>query len=196
MYIINPQILSGPWDIGYTLDELVVLNSQSGRKERTEIAEASYQLKFMGKHDLASAIAETIKIFMLNNPEFTNKIDCLVGIPPSNLKRDKQPVIEICKSLSSRMNIEYTETLVSKVIETPEIKDLDDSIREQTIKGVFRINNKELQKYKSILIIDDLYSSGATAKELVNEIRKDKKSLLIYLITLIKSDSACMRTIN
>ncbi|MCP4162957.1 MAG: hypothetical protein GY760_23085 [Deltaproteobacteria bacterium] len=196
MYKINPQILSGPWDIGYTLDELVVPNNQSGRQERTEIADASYKLKFMEKHDLANTIAETIKTFMFNNPEFTNDIDCLVGIPPSNLKRDRQPVIEICKSLSSQMNIDYTETLISKVIETPEIKDLDDSIREQTIKGVFRINNEELCKYQSILIIDDLYSSGATAKELVKEIRNNKKSLIIYLITLIKSDSACMRTIN
>ncbi len=196
MFSINPQILNGPWNKGYALDLLTVINVKTGKNERSEIGEASFLLKFKNRYELVKPITLTIKNLLKNEFRDNCKIDCLVSVPPSNLDREMQPVFKIVEELSELTGINSSETLVSKIKITPEIKDLDDSVRHETIKGVFKINENELRKYKTILIIDDLYSSGATAAELVNVIKEKNNNIVIYLITLIKSDSACMRTLG
>jgi len=196
MYFINPQLLIGPWDKGFALDFLGVKSDTTGKLEKTEIGEASFLLKFKNRYDLVEPISRTINKLLINKEEYPKKIDCIIAVPPSNLNREKQPVFEIGKFLSIERGIKFSESLVEKIKITPEIKDLDNSIRKETVKDVFKINKSELSRYNTILIIDDLYSSGSTATELVNTIKENNKNILVYLITLIKSDSACMRSLE
>lgn len=116
-------------------------------------------------------------------------IDCICYVPISKdslKKRGFNQCSVIAKNISSILDIPVIDCLV-KVKETKEQKLLGKEERMKNILDAFEIKNKEKLFKKNILLIDDVYTTGATINECKKNIEKCNINK-IYLLTIAKSN--------
>ncbi len=89
----------------------------------------------------------------------------------------------IAKEFSKLANIELSKNLISKIKYTkPQYKAKN---RQKNIKDSFGINNNELLsvKNKTVILLDDITTSGATLEEILNcFIKKDVKNIICLTV--------------
>ena len=75
--------------------------------------------------------------------------------------------------------------LCTKIVDNASQAELDLKRRKENVKGVYKFNNeyRQMIKNKTILIIDDVYTTGSTCNEL-SKIIKANGSKEIYVLTL------------
>ena len=115
-------------------------------------------------------------------------IDCICYVPISKdslKKRGFNQCSVLAKNISSILDIPVIDCLV-KVKETKEQKLLGKEERMKNILDAFEIKNKEKLFKKNILLIDDVYTTGATINECKKNIEKCNINK-IYLLTIAKS---------
>lgn len=116
-------------------------------------------------------------------------IDCICYVPISKdslKKRGFNQCKVLAKNISSILDIPVIDCLV-KVKETKEQKLLGKEERMKNILDAFEIKNKEKIFKKNILLIDDVYTTGATINECKKNIEKCNINK-IYLLTIAKSN--------
>ena len=116
-------------------------------------------------------------------------IDCIRYVPISKdslKKRGFNQCSVLAKNISSILDIPVIDCLV-KVKETKEQKLLGKEERMKNILDAFEIKNKEKLFKKNILLIDDVYTTGATINECKKNIEKCNINK-IYLLTIAKSN--------
>ena len=116
-------------------------------------------------------------------------IDCISYVPISKdslKKRGFNQCSVLAKNISSILDIPVIDCLV-KVKETKEQKLLGKEERMKNILDAFEIKNKEKLFKKNILLIDDVYTTGATINECKKNIEKCNINK-IYLLTIAKSN--------
>ena len=116
-------------------------------------------------------------------------IDCICYVPISKdslKKRGFNQCSVLAKNISSILDIPVIDCLV-KVKETKEQKLLGKEERMKNILDAFEIKNKEKKIKKNILLIDDVYTTGATINECKKNIEKCNINK-IYLLTIAKSN--------
>ena len=116
-------------------------------------------------------------------------IDCICYVPISKdslKKRGFNQCSVLAKNISSILDILVIDCLV-KVKETKEQKLLGKEERMKNILDAFEIKNKEKLFKKNILLIDDVYTTGATINECKKNIEKCNINK-IYLLTIAKSN--------
>lgn len=70
------------------------------------------------------------------------------------------------RELSYLLNIPYDQNVVSRIRNTQPMKNLNDVERKNNLKNAFQITNCGV-KYKRVLLVDDIYTTGCTADEVV-----------------------------
>ena len=150
------------------------------------IREAIHHLKYQNDVGIARLLAGyLLKVIQAENWEF----DLVVPVPLSNSRKEQrgynqaerlaQPVaLELAKPLS-------TDALV-RIKEHASQVDLDIQSRRENVRGVFEAN-PAIVKGKRILLIDDVFTTGATL-ESASKALKDAKSGLVYAVTVGKSE--------
>lgn len=117
-------------------------------------------------------------------------MDYYVPIPPKNKNRRFQPVIEITKALGEINDVEVLEDLLTMAEDGEELKNVDDSEeRIKLLSDSLTITENPNIKDKNILLIDDIYRSGATltvATELLYNTGQVKD---VYVLTVTKTRS-------
>ena len=116
-------------------------------------------------------------------------IDCICYVPISKdslKKRGFNQCSVLAKNISSILDIPVIDCLV-KVKEITEKKILWKEERMKNILDAFEIKNKEKLFKKNILLIDDVYTTGATINECKKNIEKCNINK-IYLLTIAKSN--------
>ena len=185
--MLNPVRIYGTWDEGVVLDshmlKSVFLGYDENGKEkfentRTELGELIYRFKYQNDKSSVYAIMEIIKD-ILDKWNLKDKIDVVIPVPPSNKKRAYQPVFEIAKEIAKYLNKECVIDMLSKESEL-QIKD------GYSIHGMIR-KNKNVENKKCILVIDDLFSTGATLNEVCRVLKSDDNVDKIYCLALTKT---------
>lgn len=165
----DPISLPGPWTQGYVLDRRHTVSSEflghdsHGHAQfdtkRSELGELVFRLKNRSDREALPDIADTAAAFLA---EQRFPIDAIAPVPPSR-RRPFQPVLEIAENLSQRLSIPVLSGAVTKTKETPQLKDVfgyDE--RQKLLDGAFSFDRKVIEG-RRMLLIDDLYRSGATA---------------------------------
>ncbi len=197
MATIRPTELKGNWVKGFALDIHTVSSDYLGDNQyghphfdtkRSQLGELLYRLKFKSDRSMLDEITTTVVYFLTDTWKIASGLQFLVPIPPSNLDRAFQPVIEIAKRLIAELGLPLSLDSLVKTSETPELKDIDDhDKRKSVLENVFQIKNTCV-KDKDILLFDDLYRSGATmntaTKVLYNVGVKN-----VYVLTLTRTRS-------
>jgi len=198
MVSINPIKLSGNWAQGYaldihTIDSIFLGYDEYGHEvfdtKRSAMGELLYRIKYKSDKTAIDEIIDTAVDFLENRWEIVNTITAIIPVPPSKIRGAFQPVLEIAKSLSSRLRIPFHDDVVVKIKETPELKDVYEyDKRMELLKNVFGVKSNVL-KEKSILLLDDLFRSGATLNAISEILYKQGNVRNVYVLTLTKTRS-------
>lgn len=95
-------------------------------------------------------------------------LDLLIPVPlhPKRLReRGFNQALLLVKELSRRTGIPYQKGLLQKKRPTVPQIDLSGTEREKGVKGSFHIQRKEEVEGKKILLVDDVFTTGATVNE-------------------------------
>ena len=174
-------------NIIYILDDHIIYSKYIGKNdyghdeystERTKLGENIYRLKYKDDIKTTNYILEEIeKNIHINN---INNINCIVSAPFTE-ERKIQPVVHISKKLSEKLNLEYKNVLIKN--SNIKAKDVKDS--KNFIKGIECIADN---LSGNILLIDDLYGTGNTIKECIDQLKNKNKNIkMIYTICLTKT---------
>jgi predicted amidophosphoribosyltransferase len=186
--------LKGNWKNGLAYDLHTISSIFLGQDEfghnrfdtiRSKMGELVYQLKY--KND-KSIVEEIITLLLTDIKGFEN-MDSIIATPPSNLNRENQPVFLIATALGKKLNIPvYLDCLIKDSNE--ELKNITDPIERYLILKKFM---KTSQKYdlsnQRILLIDDLYRSGATLRVATELLYNNCNVKDVYVLTMTKTRS-------
>lgn len=106
-----------------------------------------------------------------------NNFSCNLIIPvplsPNRLKTRKYNQAELlAKPLSVAKNIPIKTDIVKRIKNTLSQANLKSFERRENLKNAFEIIDKKAIKNKNILVIDDVMTTGETAKSLCKELNK------------------------
>lgn len=190
---INPHRLAGPWSGGYALDVHTTSSTLIGYNEfghkvfdtvRSPLGELLYRLKNKGDQTVIPEIVDTAATFLKGR---SVQIDALVPVPPSNTARKSQPVIAVAKALSEALGVPVCESCVTKVKNTAQLKDVFDfAKRTEILTGAFSVN-AAMTTGKQLLLLDDLYRSGATVSAITTLLLSTGAAKAVYLLTLTQT---------
>lgn len=187
---INPTELKGNWNEGYALDYHLVSSEYVGEdvygnkrfdNKYTELGELLYKMKYNGHHDTSDDIVSIARPF-LDKWLKDKAIDIILPIPPTK-SRDIQPIFIIAEAISKCCNVPCSSEVFVKTTPT-QSKDIDKS--EKDLTGTITLL-KNAKRKCNILLIDDLFATGATAAECVKVLKTDSLVDKIYLLALTKT---------
>ncbi len=103
----------------------------------------------------------------------------IVPVPISNSRQKKRGynqaeviAMHFC-ARGGKINFELKNNLVTKKVETvPQAKISNRAERFRNIKGVFEVKHKEIIRGRTIIIIDDVTTTGATIMEIIKILKK------------------------
>jgi competence protein ComFC len=190
---IKARKLHGPWDGGYALDIHTLSSTFLGndnyghpRYETTHspVGELLYRLKYKDDLTAVSPLVDSIEIFWGMSPRPT--IDLIVPAPPSETRK-YQPVILVATALGERLKLRLCTECLSKVKETPPLKDVgEDDKRMTTLEGAFTVAPEQTEG-RDILLFDDVYRSGATVRAITTLLKREGKAKAVRLLTLTQT---------
>lgn len=183
--------VQGPWDACWILDKHTLNSQYLGddayghprfETTRTEVGEATYQLKY--KHDwdqvqpLAQAIADHI-FPKLDNVGFILPM-------PATAVRPRQPVAEVAEALGKIVNTPVFMDTLRKASNGKSLKDLH--TKEEKIDAIgdsITVNNQITNEGAwNVLVVDDLYHTGASMEAACKVLRLYPKVKKIYFAAL------------
>lgn len=185
--MIHPSRIYGVWDEGIVLDNHMLKSIFIGYDEngnekfentRTELGELLYKLKYQNDINSLPRIMDIVKE-ILDKWNLKEKIDVVIPVPPSNKSRKYQPVFILAEEIAKYLNKECNTNLLIKYSSLQSKNGYD-------IMGTIR-QIAQLGKELNILVIDDLYSTGATLNEVCKVLRNDINVKKIYCLAMTKT---------
>ena len=125
--------------------------------------------------------------------DYIKKFDAVTFVPLGKnrfLERGYNQSEIIAKTISKILNIKLIENIIGRKKETYPLSMIKDKeLRKSTIKDAFKINKNfknNLKEKINILIIDDVFTTGATLNEISSEIRKIENIDKIGVLTVAR----------
>jgi predicted amidophosphoribosyltransferase len=186
---VSLKEIHGTWDSGWVLDKHVLSSSYVGDNQwghaqfdtqRSEAGEASYQLKYRGDWQQVEPLAQALATHVF--PKCGN-VGFIVPMPASKA-RQRQPVTEVALALGRLVDKPVFESLV-KAPGGPALKNLQ--TKEAKLEALaHRITVVDLinDGQWNVLLVDDLYDSGASMESACNALRGYHKVSKIYVVAL------------
>jgi predicted amidophosphoribosyltransferase len=143
--------------------------------ERSEVGELINQAKTYGKpvqnsHRMkAEALSDKYIQFIRRHPAY-NKVDYIIPVPFFGVKDYDLPTA-IAAHICQKCNLMDGAKLVSKIRSTRSMKDVIQEEKFDNIHDAFKVTRPNLLQDKRVLLIDDIYQSGETLRELAAAIR-------------------------
>jgi competence protein ComFC len=188
----HPQKISGPWCEGYALDVHVVRSDFLGYNdfghplfdtERSKLGELLYRLKYRNDWSVVPEIVEAAAKFL---SEWNPPIDLLIPATPSN-KRTVQPVAHLAQSLATQVGIEFSDTCLTRATSIKQLKGVQDyNKRSRLLKGA-HVVDVEVTAGKNILVLDDLYQSGATLSAITMDLYEHGGASDVFVLALTRA---------
>jgi ComF family protein len=131
------------------------------------LREAIHRWKYEGKTYLTPLFGEWMTKAYSTYWE-VNLFDLLIPVPlhPQRLReRGFNQALLLVKELSCRIGIPYRKRILEKRKPTVPQVNLSGLEREKGVKGVFRLSEEAAVDGKTVLLVDDVYTTGATVNE-------------------------------
>lgn len=189
---LHPQGIKGTWQAGIVLDWHTVGSQIVGQNEfgypifdnkRSEIGEQLYRFKY--KND-QNALAEILKASIhYLGAHSQGKFDLIIPIPPSDTTRTVTK--QLAQGLAHGFSSAYSDTALIKTRSTTELKSVTDpEVRKTMLKGVFQADQAQI-KGKNVLLVDDLYRSGATLESATEAIISQGQAQAVYVLAITRT---------
>ncbi|MBQ6456409.1 MAG: ComF family protein [Mogibacterium sp.] len=166
------------FDRGYTCTEY-------GTHERAIV----FALKYDGRADIAETIGEIMADRMLaefTNDELTGMYDVVLPVPVHQHKkrtRGYNQAALIAVGFSGRTGVISDAGILVRVKETHVMRSLSPDQRRENIRGAFAVRKHRAEELRgrNIMLIDDIYTTGATIDEIASLLKKAGASRVDFL---------------
>lgn len=197
MINVNPIKLSGNWFEGFALDLHTLSSEFLGYDEfghevfdtkRSEIGELLYRLKYKSDKSSFKELLDITVNFLSHGWKISRILDGILPVPPSK-SRTFQPVIQVARGICTQLKILLYEDYLIKIKETPELKNVYDfQKRLEILTDAFATKDASL-KGRNVLLLDDLYRSGATLNAITRVLYEKGMVGKVYVLALTKTRS-------
>lgn len=186
--------IEGNWHTGLAFDVHTLASTYLGPNEfghdqwentRSEMGELVYNLKY--KKDISSLASI---VALLDKIKGIDQFDYITPIPPTARSRAFQPVTEIALAIGKRHNVEVLTDLLMKKPGGQQLKDIrDPEKRKELLKASLYIGGDRSLAGCDILLVDDLYRSGATLSVATALLYEEAKANKVCVLTMTKTRS-------
>lgn len=186
--------LDGNWEKGFahdvhTLDSVYLGPDEFGHARfentRSEMGELVYQLKYRNDKSVAKRI-----VVMLDKYHGIENFDAIIPAPSSRKSRFYQPVDEIALELGKRRSVEVLIGILFKKDGGKEIKNMTDpDERISELRKVIFLSSRINISGQKVLLLDDLYRSGATLSVSTDILFQQGKVSKVCVLTMTKTKS-------
>lgn len=152
------------------------------------IREKIIQYKFKNKAYLGKMFSE----FFVKNEKicgFFEKYDIIIPVPMTNKKIKERGYnqTEIIATIISKNipNIKLQKDILIKYKNNKIQSQLNKKQRQKNVQNVYTLHNEEIIRHKNILILDDIYTTGATCNECAKTLKQAQPNK-IGIITIAK----------
>jgi len=190
----HPMRIPGSWKEGYVLDYHTKSSDFLGYDEyghprfetvRTEVGELLYRLKYKGRKDSLASLVNAAADFIR---QWSPQVDALVPVPPSK-DRVTQPVMLLASGLAAVLNLPL-QNVVRRAQSPKQLKDVFDyHERIKLLENVHDVNGTGIRG-KSVLLVDDLYRSGATLNAVTGALYEKGQAAAVYAFAPTRTRSA------
>lgn len=181
----------GPWDAGWILDKHTLSSQCVGHNAqghpvfdttRTDVGEATFQLKYRSDWTQVQPLAQALADHVF--PKLAS-VGFIVPMPASTA-RNRQPVTEIAESLGGIVGTVVFSDLLCKAANGQSLKDLDTKPEKMDAIGdSFSVKDKITNDGAwNVLLVDDLYHTGASMEAACKVLRAYPKVKKIYVAAL------------
>lgn len=188
---VSLREIKGPWDAGWVLDKHMLSSTYLGDdafghprfdNKRSEVGEATYQLKYRSDWSQARPLAQAIAD---NICPKLQRIGFIVPMPASKA-RSRQPVTEVAKELSELLEKPMFDELLRKAPNGKSLKDLTTKAEKvEAIGSSFSVKDQiDGDGPWNVLVVDDLYDTGASMDAACKVLREYPKVRRIYVAAL------------
>lgn len=161
----HPRPLQGWWRVGWALD--FHSRFSGGAWQRSGVGELVHRWKYQNDRAALPPLVEHAMSLCAEHPELTD-VDAIVPVPPSQ-PRPNDPVRMFAAALSARLN-KPVLLAVTKTRSTSPQKDLHTLAQKKAnVAGAFAVQGDV--RGKRLLVVDDLFDSGATLEEVTRVLR-------------------------
>lgn len=151
--------------------------------------QAIQNLKYGKKTYLASVLGEIMALYLQTKAKLV--FDLIIPVPLTSRKETQRGFNQaqlLAEVISLKLNIPLEKGLLVKQRETKTQVSLKKDKRLQNLKGAFTLSHK-ISERPRILLIDDIFTTGATAKEAVLTLLKggaDEVTVLVWAKSIAK----------
>ncbi len=146
------------------------------------VAWSVYQFKYHNRRVYGEFYAG--EMWRLYGKDITRwNIDCIVPIPlhwKRKRSRGYNQAECIARSLGKLSGIPVVSDAIKRIRYTERQKNLDNKERKRNLEGAFRISRK-WKKTKSVLLIDDIYTTGSTLNEVAKMLKQSGVEKIWFL---------------
>jgi predicted amidophosphoribosyltransferase len=189
---VNPRKIQGNWSAGYALDLHSISAQLLGYNEfghpefetqRTELGELLYRLKYKSDETAVTEIVDAAESFL---GSWGIRFSLIVPVPPTRTERAMQPVLRIAGELGKRVGVPMAKDAVKKLKQVSELKNVYDfEERKKLLEGMYDVSRSVVAGHR-VLLMDDLYRSGATLNAVTEAILQSGASL-VYALALTQT---------
>jgi ComF family protein len=150
------------------------------------IKEMLHYFKYNHKVSLGGTLAGLMLDFIGEYRLPVGSCDYIVPIPlsPARLReREFNQAYVLAAALSNHLKLKLLDNNLQRVRNTKSQADLDRIARWKNIRGAFKLKAPDTVKDKTILLIDDVLTTGATASEAAGAL-KNAGAGSVYVLTL------------
>lgn len=142
----------------------------------------AYQLKYAGDKAALHPLVDHILTLCEQHPDL-REVDAIVPVPPSTA-RDFNPVGALAAALSQRLNLPTWPALVKTRATAPQKVLRTLAQKQANVAGAFAARGPV--RGRRLLVVDDLYDSGATLEE-VTRVLTQAGAARVCVLTLTRT---------
>ena len=148
------------------------------------VKQTMYRFKYSNKREYGTFFAE-LAMEKWGEWLFRCEIDAIVPVPMFRRKKRMRGYNQaevFGRELAKYLRVPMDRNVVIRKKDTRPMKELNDIERENNLRNAFQIA-RNIVKYKKILLVDDIYTTGSTADE-VSRVLLEAGVEKIYLLSI------------
>jgi ATP-dependent DNA helicase RecQ len=158
----GPVILPGPWPAGIALSR----HSLDGDEGRTDVGDLLGRFKYAGERRLARPLAEALALVLRRTGGFDG-IDLILHVPATTRRLRVPPTCDLGRHLAKELRVGFLPGIIDCTCVLAHQKDIVHSEgKRANVEGAFRVRRTEFIGNRKLLLVDDVFDSGATLEEI------------------------------
>jgi ComF family protein len=145
-----------------------------------KLRDAIHAFKFSGRKDVGRCLVRLVEKKIV---AFSTKFDSIIPLPVTEKRLKERGFNQsfiISEEISKMTGKPVHHSMLRKIKETKDQYTLSKEERKKNIRGAFSLVDKVNLKGKRVLLVDDLYTTGQTAREATRVLYKGKAENVVF----------------